>query len=95
MLGLPDAATACLFDLDGVLTRTAVVHAAAWKAMFDEFLREREGASFRPFDPVEDYDEYVDGNPATTARGRSWSHAASRSRRARTTTRRARPPCTA
>jgi beta-phosphoglucomutase family hydrolase len=63
MLGLPDAVTACLFDLDGVLTRTAAVHAAAWKAMFDEFLRAREGAGYRPFDPVKDYDEYVDGKP--------------------------------
>jgi beta-phosphoglucomutase family hydrolase len=61
MLGLPDAATACLFDMDGVLTRTATVHAAAWKQMFDEFLRERDGDSFTPFDPVADYDEYVDG----------------------------------
>jgi beta-phosphoglucomutase family hydrolase len=47
--------------MDGVLTRTATVHAAAWKQMFDEFLREREGESFTPFDPVADYDEYVDG----------------------------------
>lgn len=61
MLGLPDAARACLFDMDGVLTRTATVHAAAWKQMFDEFLRERDGESFTPFDPVADYDEYVDG----------------------------------
>jgi beta-phosphoglucomutase family hydrolase len=61
MLGLPDVAAACLFDMDGVLTRTATVHAAAWKQMFDDFLREREGDSFTPFDPVADYDEYVDG----------------------------------
>jgi beta-phosphoglucomutase family hydrolase len=61
MLGLPDTVAACLFDMDGVLTRTATVHAAAWKQMFDEFLREREGAAFTPFDPVADYDEYVDG----------------------------------
>ena len=39
MLGLPDGVTACLFDMDGVVTKTAVVHAAAWKQMFDEFLR--------------------------------------------------------
>jgi beta-phosphoglucomutase family hydrolase len=63
MLGLPDAVTACLFDMDGVLTRTATVHAAAWKQMFDEFLRKRDGDSYRPFDPVADYDEYVDGKP--------------------------------
>jgi beta-phosphoglucomutase-like phosphatase (HAD superfamily) len=42
MLGLPDRVTACLFDLDGVLTKTATVHAAAWKRMFDEFLAGRE-----------------------------------------------------
>jgi beta-phosphoglucomutase family hydrolase len=61
-LGLPEKIKACLFDLDGVVTRTAVVHAAAWKEMFDAFLREREGEHFRPFDD-HDYDEYVDGRP--------------------------------
>jgi beta-phosphoglucomutase family hydrolase len=64
MLGLPDAAAACLFDLDGVLTRTAAVHAAAWKEMFDGYLRERAdgtGEPFVPFDPVQDYGRYVDG----------------------------------
>jgi beta-phosphoglucomutase family hydrolase len=61
-LGLPVEIKACLFDLDGVVTRTAVVHAAAWKEMFDAFLREREGEDFRPFDD-HDYDEYVDGLP--------------------------------
>jgi beta-phosphoglucomutase family hydrolase len=63
MLGLPDGVTACLFDLDGVLTKTATVHAKAWKQMFDEFLRERDGADFVPFDAHEDYDRYVDGKP--------------------------------
>src|SRR2546423_2728648 len=66
MLGLPDAIEACLFDLDGVLTKTAEVHASAWKEMFDAFLRERAGRAgtlFEPFDPVADYDEYVDGKP--------------------------------
>lgn len=62
-LGLPDPIQACLFDLDGVLTKTAVVHAAAWKETFDAFLERREGAGFRPFDAVEDYDRYVDGMP--------------------------------
>jgi len=61
MLGLPDAITACLFDLDGVLTKTADVHARAWKEMFDGFLRER-GAE-QPFDLHDDYDRYVDGKP--------------------------------
>ncbi|MFE9774662.1 HAD family hydrolase [Streptomyces sp. NPDC005931] len=61
-LGLPDSIQACLFDLDGVVTRTAVVHAAAWKDTFDAFLRAREGEGFRPFDDA-DYDEYVDGRP--------------------------------
>ncbi len=66
MLGLPDTVTACLFDLDGVLTQTAKVHAAAWKQMFDEYLRQRAdklSEQFVPFDPVRDYDEYVDGKP--------------------------------
>ncbi len=66
MLGLPDRISACLFDLDGVLTPTAAVHAAAWKTMFDEFLRDRADASgqpFTPFDEHDDYDEYVDGKP--------------------------------
>jgi beta-phosphoglucomutase family hydrolase len=53
--------TACLFDLDGVLTKTAVVHATAWKQMFDEYLRER--GEERPFDAHDDYDTYVDGKP--------------------------------
>ena len=60
MLGLPQSIEACLFDLDGVLTPTAKVHAAAWKQMFDEFLR---GRGERPFDELRDYDEYVDGRP--------------------------------
>ena len=66
MLGLPDSVTACLFDLDGVLTQTAKVHAAAWKQMFDEYLRrraEQTGEKFIPFDEVREYDEYVDGKP--------------------------------
>jgi beta-phosphoglucomutase family hydrolase len=50
-----------LFDMDGVLTRTASVHAAAWKQMFDDFLRSRLGPDFVPFDPLHDYDEFVDG----------------------------------
>jgi beta-phosphoglucomutase family hydrolase len=62
-LGLPDGIRACLFDLDGVLTNTAALHAAAWKATFDDFLRKRDGSGFRPFDQHDDYDEYVDGKP--------------------------------
>jgi beta-phosphoglucomutase family hydrolase len=64
VLGLPDGIRAGLFDLDGVLTRTAVVHAAAWKEMFDAFLRGRAaetGEPFVPFDAHADYDRYVDG----------------------------------
>jgi beta-phosphoglucomutase family hydrolase len=72
-LGLPEQTRACLFDLDGVVTRTAVVHAAAWKEMFDEFLRRRSAATgepFVPFDAGHDYDAYVDGLPrAAGARG--------------------------
>jgi beta-phosphoglucomutase family hydrolase len=66
VLGLPEGIRACLFDLDGVLTKTAEVHAAAWKKMFDAYLRERAaktGEPFVPFDAVEDYDSYVDGKP--------------------------------
>jgi beta-phosphoglucomutase family hydrolase len=66
MLGLPDGIRGCLFDLDGVLTQTAKVHAAAWKQMFDEYLQcraDREGEAFVPFDAGEDYNEYVDGKP--------------------------------
>jgi beta-phosphoglucomutase family hydrolase len=66
VLGLPDGVRACLFDLDGVLTKTAKVHAAAWKEMFDAYLRERSektGEPFVPFDAVQDYDTYVDGKP--------------------------------
>lgn len=64
MLGIPDPIRACLFDLDGVLTQTATVHAAAWREMFDGYLRQRSAATgepFVPFDPVADYDRYVDG----------------------------------
>ncbi|HLI55040.1 MAG TPA: beta-phosphoglucomutase family hydrolase [Acidimicrobiales bacterium] len=63
-LGLPSAVRGCLFDMDGVLTRTAEVHAAAWKQTFDEFLRywsTRTGIRARPFDAHDDYDRYVDG----------------------------------
>ena len=66
MLGLPAGTQACLFDMDGVVTQTALVHAAAWKAMFDDFLRKwsaQHGQPFQPFDPVRDYDQYVDGKP--------------------------------
>ena len=62
-LGLPEVIRACLFDMDGVLTKTAVLHDAAWKETFDDLLRRREGPGFRPFDAVADYDEYVDGRP--------------------------------
>jgi len=64
VLGLPVGVRACLFDLDGVLTKTATVHARAWKQTFDTFLRlraERTGESWVPFDLVADYDRFVDG----------------------------------
>jgi beta-phosphoglucomutase family hydrolase len=66
VLGLPTGITACLFDLDGVLTQTAKVHARAWKQMFDEFLSVRAaagGGPFEPFDERIDYDDFVDGKP--------------------------------
>src|ERR1700682_6315543 len=65
-LGLPPTIETCLFDLDGVLTKTAVVHAAAWKAMFDAYLKQRAESTedaYQPFDEIADYDEYVDGKP--------------------------------
>ena len=54
-LGLPAHISACLFDLDGVITQTAKVHAQAWKQTFDEFRI--------PFEIVPDYADYVDGKP--------------------------------
>lgn len=65
MLGLPAAVTACLFDLDGVITDTASVHRGAWKQMFDDYLRRRAdetGEPFRAFSDA-DYERYVDGRP--------------------------------
>jgi beta-phosphoglucomutase family hydrolase len=66
VLGLPPHVTACLFDLDGVLTQTALVHNAAWKQTFDTFLRTwsaQHGQQFVPFDSGPDYHNYVDGRP--------------------------------
>lgn len=66
MLGLPEGVTACLFDLDGVLTQTAKVHNSAWKETFDAFLSARSvetGEPFVPFDSGSDYNRYVDGRP--------------------------------
>lgn len=63
MLGLPDRTRACLFDLDGVLTRTAEVHLTAWRETFDEYLRDRHDAAAgagRSFSD-DDYRRYVDG----------------------------------
>jgi beta-phosphoglucomutase family hydrolase len=62
MIGLPDHVTACLFDLDGVLTGTAELHRAAWKETFDALLLARDGADFVPFSEA-DYNSYVDGRP--------------------------------
>ena len=64
VLGLPPHVTACLFDLDGVLTQTALVHNAAWKQTFDSFLQAwavQHGQPFVPFDSGADYHRYVDG----------------------------------
>ncbi len=63
---LPAEVRACLFDLDGVLTETAGLHAEAWKTTFDDYLRRRAartGEGFRPFDAAADYEAYVDGKP--------------------------------
>lgn len=65
-LGLPTTVSACLFDLDGVLTETASVHARAWKQAFDAYLRERAergGEPFVEFDAGADYNRFVDGRP--------------------------------
>ncbi|MEP7180189.1 MAG: beta-phosphoglucomutase family hydrolase [Pseudonocardiales bacterium] len=59
MLGLPDSVTACLFDLDGVLTDTASVHRKAWAQAFDEFLLKQGERAFTDLD----YHDYVDGKP--------------------------------
>jgi beta-phosphoglucomutase family hydrolase len=61
--GLPPTIRACLFDMDGVLTRTAAVHAAAWKRMFDAFLADRARRTHQDWRPFEDadYQQYVDG----------------------------------
>ena len=64
VLGLPPHVTTCLFDLDGVLTQTALVHNAAWKQTFDAFLQtwsQQHGQPFVPFDTGADYHQYVDG----------------------------------
>ena len=61
-----DQYDAVLFDLDGVITDTASVHAACWKQMFDEYLQKRaaqRSEAFRPFDSAADYRLYVDGKP--------------------------------
>jgi beta-phosphoglucomutase family hydrolase len=61
-----DQYDAVLFDLDGVITNTATLHATCWKQMFDEYLRERaeqKGEAFRAFDLATDYRLYVDGKP--------------------------------
>jgi beta-phosphoglucomutase family hydrolase len=64
VLRIPETIRACLFDMDGVLTDTATIHARAWKQTFDAFLRERAGGgAFTEFDIAGDYTQYVDGKP--------------------------------
>jgi beta-phosphoglucomutase family hydrolase len=63
VIRLPDRVRACLFDMDGVLTDTARLHAQAWKQTFDEFLREQQGEAAEPFDLDRDYKRHVDGKP--------------------------------
>jgi beta-phosphoglucomutase family hydrolase len=61
-----DQYDAVLFDLDGVITNTATLHAICWKKMFDEYLRKRaeqKEEAFRAFDLATDYRLYVDGEP--------------------------------
>ena len=60
----PEFYDAVLFDLDGVVTRTADTHASAWKKLFDEYLKKKNGADgYVPFDLKDDYVKYVDGRP--------------------------------
>jgi HAD superfamily hydrolase (TIGR01509 family) len=64
LLDLPDSARACVFDLDGVLTDSDVLHARAWAKVFDDFLLHlsvRAGTQFVPFDRDRDYRAYIDG----------------------------------
>jgi HAD superfamily hydrolase (TIGR01509 family) len=64
MLGLPVAARACLFDLEGVLTDSGKLHASAWGEVFDDFLlrlSDKTGWHFVPFDRIADYRDFVDG----------------------------------
>jgi HAD superfamily hydrolase (TIGR01509 family) len=64
LLGLPASVTACVFDLDGVLTDSSVLHASAWGEVFDEFLlrlSDKTGWHFIPFDRVGDYGDFLDG----------------------------------
>jgi beta-phosphoglucomutase-like phosphatase (HAD superfamily) len=61
-VALPAGVRACLFDLDGVLTGTAVAHEAARRQMFDAFLAGRGDGSSHPFG-LDDYEQYVDGKP--------------------------------
>ena len=61
-MSMGELTEAVIFDTDGVVTRTATVHEAAWRALFDRYLRERDGAGFAPFSG-EDYRQYVDGKP--------------------------------
>lgn len=66
MFGLPAGTSGCLFGMDGVVTQTALIHAAAWKEMSGSFLRQRApqtGGTFVPFDSAQDYDDYADGKP--------------------------------
>lgn len=54
---------AVVLDMDGVITKTANIHAGAWKQMFDDFLKEQKGEKFQPLDIERDYNEYIDGKP--------------------------------
>src|SRR6516225_8761637 len=84
-----DQYDAVLFDLDGVVTDTASLHATCWKQMFHEYLQKRArhgGEAFRPFDLATDYRLYVDGKPVSTAFATFWPHAVSSSPRETLTT---------
>src|SRR5215208_6922890 len=91
VIGLPDSVRACLFDLDGVLTRTATVHAVAWKEMFDGYLRERGRSSSRSIRSPTTPDTWT-ASRVTTGCGRSSPNGASSCLRASPATRRAPRP---
>lgn len=66
MLGLPSSLQSCIFELDGVLANSIAAHSRAWAETFDGFLLRRSALTTHdvmPFDPYDDYENYIDGRP--------------------------------